>query len=257
MLKVKLYIMNPEKFQDRREVLKEKLDKTKFKYEFMSINDEIELTPSAILKNHDSKKTRNSFGRDFSRGELASTLNHLLAYKKFIKSKNDVAIILEDDVTFNNKDFKHVVNFIAKTIDTSNPQVYLLTPVISYLNHNSTTINDKYKIASVVQAWGQAYIINRPAAKNAIETNKKSWIIADDWVRYNRYADISLFGVIPSIVKINEIFNSNLMEDRGKSTRKNKTFKYILSRNKYKLMADMKKFFWFIPFKGYVRNKEV
>ena len=257
MLKVKIYIMNPEKFQNRRSVLKDKLNNTKFKYEFMSINDEVELTHDAIVKNHDSKKTKDSFGRNFSRGELASTLNHLLAYKKFIESENDIAIILEDDVTFDNEIFERITNIVTKTIDVSRPQVCLLTPVISYLKYSSITIDSKYKIASVVQAWGQAYVINRLAAKSAIKTNNKSWIIADDWVRYNRYAGISLLGVIPSIVKINEIFNSNLMSDRSKSTRNNKTFKYILSRNKYKIMADVKKFFWLIPFRGYTRNKGV
>lgn len=257
MVKSKIYIMNPEKFQDRRNTLKEKINKTKFKYEFLSINDEVELTPDSILKNHDSKKTIDSFGRDFTRGELASTLNHLLAYKKFIESDNDIAIILEDDVTFDNKEFEHIVNFVTKTIDLLKPQAYLLTPVISYLKHNSIAIDSKHKIVRVIQTWGQAYIINKPAAIKAVITNKRSWIIADDWTRYNIYAGISLFCVMPSIVKINKDFDSNLMSDRNKSSRKSKTFKYILSRNRYKITADIKKIFWYIPFRGYVRNKDV
>lgn len=44
---------------------------------------------------------------------------------------------------------------------------------------------------------------------NIIAVNDSSWIVCDDWERYSRYADISLFGVIPPIARINEVFNSN------------------------------------------------
>ena len=46
----------------------------------MSINDDVELTPVAIAKNHDSKRAIDALGRDLTRGELASTLNHMLCY---------------------------------------------------------------------------------------------------------------------------------------------------------------------------------
>ncbi|WP_269450664.1 glycosyltransferase family 25 protein [Bathymodiolus septemdierum thioautotrophic gill symbiont] len=256
MKKIKIFIMNPEKFQDRRKSLKNRLDKTKFEYEFMSINDEVDLTPDAIVKNHNSKKTIDSFGRDFTRGELASTLNHLLAYEKFIQSGNEIAVILEDDVAFDSKEFEVIVNSIIKIINTSKPQICQLTPVTSYLKNNAIEIGDKHKIASVIQSWGsQAYIINRPAAINIIKVNKKSWIIADDWERYNRYAGISLFGVIPPIAIASGVFDSNLEKDRSQSLRNHKTLKYVLSRWKHKINADMKKYFYYIPFRGYIRNR--
>lgn len=153
--KIKIYVMNPKKFQDRRSVLKKKLDeldKTRFEYEFMSINDEISLTPCAILKNHNSKKTIDSFGRDFTRGELASTLNHLLAYEKFIQSEYEIAIIFEDDVAFNYEEFESIVNSTVKTIDASKPQMYQLTPVTSYLKYNAIKIDNKHKIVNVIQS---------------------------------------------------------------------------------------------------------
>ena len=70
--------MNPDKYYERRKALTNLLEKTPFQFQFIAINDDLELTPTAIAKNHDSKRTIDSFGRDFSRGELASTLNHLL-----------------------------------------------------------------------------------------------------------------------------------------------------------------------------------
>ena len=185
--------MNPDKFYERRKALSKLLEKTPFQFQFIAINDDLELTPTAIEKNHDSKRTIDSFGRDFSRGELASTLNHLFSYKKFLESENDLAIIMEDDADFIVDEFIFIIDQLTKIIDESKPQVYLLTPVISYLNNNSKDLSEDYKVVEVVQSWDSSgYIINREAAKKMINVNSKSWIIADDWVRSVSYTHLTL-----------------------------------------------------------------
>ncbi len=250
--------MNPDKYFERRKVLTELLKQTPFHFQFISIKDDIELAPAAILKSHDSKKTIDSFGRDFSRGELASTLNHQLSYKKFLDSQYDLAIILEDDADFIVDEFLKVIKKLKKIIDISRPQVYLLTSVISYLSRNSKELRDGYKVMEVVQSWDSSgYIINREAAKKMIIANSKSWFIADDWVRYKRYAKVDVFNLIPAIIKQNtDLFDSNLMTSRNKAI-KNRNLKYIFFRLSYKIISEIKKYFWQIPFKGYVRNKDV
>ena len=250
--------MNPDKYYERRVALTELLEKTPFQFEFVAINDDIELTDKAIATNHDSKRTIDSFGRDFSRGELASTLNHLLSYKKFLASENDLAIIMEDDADFIIDEFIFVIKRLIKIIDQRKPEVYLLTPVISYLKDNVKDLSEDYKIVKVIQSWDSSgYIINRKAAKEMINANSKSWFIADDWVRYRRHANVNIFSVIPTIIKQNlNVFGSNLMDSRNKAI-KNRTLKYVLSRICYKIISDVKKYFWLIPFKGYTRNKDV
>jgi len=179
-----------------------------------------------------------SFGRDFSRGELASTLNHLLSYSKFLDSENDIAIIMEDDAHFIVDEFIFVIDHLIKIIDIRKSQVYLLTQVI--------------------QSWDSSgYIITREAAKKMINANSKSWFIADDWIRYKRHANVDVFSVFPPIIKQNlDIFESNLMDSRNKAI-KTKSLKYVLSRIGYKIISDFKKYYWLLPFKGYVRNKNV
>ena len=257
-MKIIIFVMNPDKYYERRKALSKLLEKTPFQFQFTAINDELELTPAAIAKNHDSKKTVDSFGRDFSHGELASTLNHLLAYKKFLNSENDLAIIMEDDADFIVDEFIFVVNQLRKIIDESKPQVYLLTPVISYLNNHAKALSENYKVVKVIQSWDSSgYIINRKAAEKIIKVNSKSWIIADDWVRYIRHADVNVLSVIPTIIRQNLImFDSNLMSARNKAN-KNRSLKYILTRLGYKIAYDVKKYLWLIPFKGYVRNKNI
>ncbi len=250
--------MNPDKNYERRKALSELLEKIPFEFEFMAINDDIELTPEAIAKNHDSKRTIDSIGRDFSRGELASTLNHLLSYEKFLDSENDIAIILEDDADFIVDEFNRVIKLLTRIIDESKPQVHLLTPVISYLGNNSRDLSEDYKVVTVVQSLDSSgYIINREAAEKMISANSKSWFIADDWVRYKRHANIDVFSVIPTIIKQNlNVFDSNLMAARNKAI-KTRSLKYIITRLYYKIITDVIKYFWLMPFKGYIRNKDV
>ena len=250
--------MNPDKFYERRKVLTNLLEKTPFQFQFIAINDDLELTPNAIAKNHDSKRTIDSFGRDFSRGELASTLNHLLSYKKFLDSENDLALIMEDDADFIIDDFIFVIKRLIKIIDQRKPEVYLLSPVISYLKNNVKDLSEDYKIVKVIQSWDSSgYIINREAAKKMIKANSRSWFIADDWIRYKRHGKVDIYSVIPTIIKQNlDIFDSNLMASRNQAN-KSRSLKYILSRLSHKIISDIKKYFWLIPFKGYIRNKDV
>ena len=257
-MKTIILVMNPDKFCDRRVALTSLLKKTPFQFQFIAINDDLELTPGSIAKNHDSKRTIDSFGRDFSRGELASTLNHLLSYKKFLDTENDIAIVMEDDADFIIDEFILVIERLIKIIDKRKPQVYLLTPVISYLNSDSKDFSEDYKVVKVIQSWDSSgYVINREAAKKMINANSRSWFIADDWVRYKRHAKVDVFSIIPTIVKQNvNVFDSNLMASRKKAI-KSRSLKYILSRLAHKSISDIKKYFWLIPFKGYIRNKDV
>ena len=257
-MKIIIFVMNPDKYYERRVALTELLEKTPFQFEFIAINDDVELTDKAIAKNHDSKRTIDSFGRDFSRGELASTLNHLLSYKKFLESENDLAIIMEDDANFIIDEFIFVIKRLIKIIDQSKSEVYLLTPVVSYLKNNAKDLSENYKIVKVIQSWDSSgYIINREAAIKMIKANSKSWFIADDWVRYRRHAKVDIYSVIPTIIKQNvKVFDSNIMASRNNAI-KNRSLKYILSRLSHKIISDFKKIFWLIPFKGYIRNKDV
>ena len=257
-MKYTIFVLSPEKFIERRNHISRLFDKASIKFEFLSIDDEAVLTPDSIKEIHDKKRTLDSFGRDLTRGELASTLNHLLAYRKFLDSNNEVVVILEDDANFNVNNFRLIIDLLIKMVNNKKPQVYLLTPTTSYLNHNAKQINKDFKIVNVVAAWGAGYIINRAAATKILDVNARSWIICDDWVKYKKYANINLMAVVPPIIQPDRRFESNLLADHEDASKqkafKQRSLKYILSRNKDKIAADLKKYLWLIPFRGYIRN---
>ena len=65
----------------------------------------------------------------------------------------------------------------------------------------------------------------------------------------------------PEVLKGEELFHW-LADHKDQVARavvkalKSRTLKYVLSRMSYKIISDVKKYFWLIPFKGYVRNKD-
>ena len=126
------------------------------------------------------------------------------------------------------------------------------------LYFNSIKLNKDYKAVEIVQSLDSAgYILNRKIAEKLLNANSKAWFIMDDWVRYKRHANVSVFGVIPPILNQNvSVFKSNLMFSRNNAV-KSRTLKYMLTRITYKIIADAKKYFWQIPFKGYIRNKDI
>ena len=253
MMKMKIYIMNPPKFSDRKLLLEKKLSGLDFHYEFLSINDKAELSEEGLKKNHDRQKTIDSFGRDFTGGEIASTLNHLCAYRKFLDSGDSFALILEDDVTFDASKFASIIDaFLRRGATTAEAEVILFTPVNEYLKANTLEINNDYKLVTVVETFGaQAYLINRLAAENALKTNEKSWILCDDWVRLRRHAKIKISSIFPPIAKSNPEIASNLDQDRNRTSRDQKTLKYILSNLRYKATKYLLRYLWQKPFRGY------
>ena len=253
MLNIKIYVMSPPKFSDRKLLLEKKLSRLDFHYEFLSINDETELSEEGLKKNHDRQKTIDSFGRDFTRGEIASTLNHLCAYRKFLDSGDSFAIILEDDVTFDASKFASIINaLLGRGATTAEAEVILFTTVNEYLKANTLEINNDHKLVPVVRALGaQAYLINRLAAGNALKTNEKSWILCDDWVRYRRHAKIKISSIFPPIAKSNPEIASSLAQDRSRTSRGQKTLKYILSNLRYKATTYLLRYLWQKPFRGY------
>ena len=75
-------------------------------------------------------------------------------------------LFMEDDADFIVDDFILVIERLIKIIDKSKPQVYLLTPVISYLNSNSKDFSEDYKVVKVIQSWDSSgYVINRRSGK--------------------------------------------------------------------------------------------
>jgi len=254
--KLPIFVINMEKDKERKAYITKKLNEYQLSFDFINAVDGRLLDEKYIKQMISKNKAIDSIGREMSRGEIGCAMSHLHVYQKMVEEDIEQAIILEDDIDINYDNFNEIIDFLAKE-NNNKPQVHLLTESISYLSKNTQKIDGIYNIARVVQALSTAgYVINQSAAKQMLGINKKVWIVADDWVRYRMHTDVDVSCVVPCVIKENpSIANqSSITSERNKKI-KTRTIKYILSRNKNKIIADIKKYFWFIPFKGYVRVK--
>jgi glycosyl transferase family 25 len=245
-----------EKEKARKAHMTKKLDEHQLSFNFIEAVDGRLLDEKRISQITLKNKMINSIGREMSKGEIGCVMSHLHVYQKMVDKGIEQAIIFEDDIDINYENFDEIIDFLVKE-NSNKPKVHLLTKTISYLSKNTKKINSLYNIAHIVQALSAAgYVVNQAAARQMLSINKKAWILADDWARYKMHTGIDILCVFPPIVKENPSTSnqSSIIGERDKMIKK-RTIRYILSRNKNKVIADLKKYFWFIPFKGYVREK--
>jgi GR25 family glycosyltransferase involved in LPS biosynthesis len=95
--RLKIFVINLERAQDRRLAMKKQLDAFNIPFEFFPAIDGQHLTP-ADLALYSSAETLRIHGRDLSRNEIGCALSHLSIYQLLLNAPFDECLILEDDV---------------------------------------------------------------------------------------------------------------------------------------------------------------
>jgi glycosyl transferase family 25 len=111
--------------------------------------------------------------------QIGCALSHLYVWKKIAESKDEMAIVFEDDVIFTkdfNEKFKDTINNIPQyfdllylgRLDNSNPIFFLLTFLAGLSKINETKV-DEYLIHPRCAIQAHAYIISKKGAKKLIK----------------------------------------------------------------------------------------
>lgn len=186
-----IYVVSLKESSSRRVNLKKQFPEF---YPYMNIVDAIngcELDVSFYFK--EMTKIKKKYDRILSPNELACTLSHVHVLKKFLKTNNKYALILEDDVIGEDAGIYELTK-ILKTIDLNG--VLLCggqegLPADWYkfrygakcgANHENLFIVDPYSIK--FYARSVCYVINRDFALSYIEKNSSIIFLADDWQEY-------------------------------------------------------------------------
>jgi len=110
--------------------------------------------------------------------QIGCALSHLYVWKKIAESKDEMAIVFEDDVVFTkdfNEKFKHTINNIPQDFDllylgwsdNSNLIFFLLTFLAGLSKINETKV-DEYLIHPRCTLSSHAYIISKKGARRLI-----------------------------------------------------------------------------------------
>jgi glycosyl transferase family 25 len=194
-MSIKIFIINLKSCKDRREKTLSECKKIGFSAEIFTAIDGRELTQeqlNVMVKDH----TINGL----TKGEIGCSLSHIGVYKKICDEKIERALILEDDIAFNDNIpnvLKEVEKF-DKTVDE--PFVYLLSFVKSRIE-NRINIFCNIKFYDVYRAdLACGYVINLKAAQNLQDYLYPVRFTADDWKFFKFGAKINIKAVLPEVV---------------------------------------------------------
>ena len=188
----------------------------------------------SISKN---KKFINPLNTNMNDQEICCSLSHLKAYERFINSKFDYALILEDDAFFIDKFTENLKKFLIKNF-IHEKQIIFLSELWEFFK-KPIDKNNNYEIVNVTNAvMGHAYLINKKAAISISSFNYPVKTLADNFIIFKLYCGVNLLGLNPFILKQDhKKFNSSIPV----GNKMNKVF--LFKRSYYRLVNKIFRLF--------------
>ena len=115
---LKIFIINLDRAEERRNFFIKHFKKLKINYEIFKAHDGKSLTKKQLFK-YSSDLSFKFENRALSLDEIACSMSHLSVYKKIVKNSIAEAIIFEDDIIINSK-LIQIVNKIPKNVELVN-----------------------------------------------------------------------------------------------------------------------------------------
>lgn len=216
---IPVFIINLKKDRQKKEHMQKQCEKNQLIPIFIEAIYGNDLSKDTISQVYSKELSLKYIGRELTKGEIGTALSHLSIYKKMVDQNIETALILEDDVDFQVSK-QEVMNIVQKL-----PHGWECI----MLGHHAKRSRDIDTLASIWQkkhiddnlrcirfaeqpfgAYG--YIINKAGALKRLKNFKIIDRPIDDWNDLH----LNLYGIQPSIIKIDKSFlnDSNLTQER-------------------------------------------
>lgn len=210
---VKVHVINLKTSTDRKQYIEQLLSPYQ---DFMDVHiveavDGRSLFERQLNELWNQKETYETYGRYMKGGEIGCALSHRKCYEEMLGNGDEVALVLEDDVVFEeNADVRGIITSVDMMLRTKKPMVVLLSGSYWYFRRKSLLVAN-CGLASVFEAMGaMSYMINRAAAEIMTAVDKK--YLADDWYNW-RGEGIMVYAVHPHIAGDFDMFKSDIAGD--------------------------------------------
>lgn len=195
----KIYVISLERAKERWDFMQQELKNLSLPYEKIQAVDGTQLSEKD-LKNVDKKTYKSFFKHEPELGTIGCYLSHKNVWQKFLDSEDEFAIVLEDDVEFDQKLLEKVVSELIKK--------KRLWDIVSFeLNHHGLPIKIKKIDNNYLCSYltnvkhSGAYIINRGAAKKFLSKIFPIKMPIDHYFTRAWEFGVNFLGVEPRIVK--------------------------------------------------------
>ncbi len=176
----RIFVINLERDQLRREQMRERLDALGLAFEFLPavLGTAIDLD---TCPHYDGARRRRYFGRDMTQGEVGCLLSHRRIYEIMLRDDVACALVLEDDVTFE-PDFAEVLRALMDNPVKWDMVRFLGSPKIYRLGRRLIApLVGRYWIARIPGTHGGAhgYLLTQNAARILLAHTARSWLPID------------------------------------------------------------------------------
>ena len=222
MNNIPIFIINLRKSIDRKEHMQQLCKQHALDCQFIDAVYGKELDEEELATVYDKSRALVEFGRELTVGEIGVALSQKKIYQKMVDENIEKAIILEDDVTFDNsihellgsienfpKDWECTLLFYHRIHPSLNRYCVSL--------RNRISVSKNLKIVRFIDLMDGAagYVINLSGAKKLLSSLEKGIYKPIDNYTGDEY-HINLYGLYPQVVHIDHALglNSTLAEDR-------------------------------------------
>ena len=164
-----VYYINLDKATDRKEALLPLLKKLEIPFERIPAIYGKDLPEEEKSKLANKWIFRMLMQKDIMDGEIGCYMSHLKTWQEFLGSKHSYALILEDDVSFNPKELKELINLLVSSNDkwdcvNIDPHRPGNPKIIKKLSEKFNLTVPKQRV------WlADCYLINRKAAASLVK----------------------------------------------------------------------------------------
>ncbi|MEK9495338.1 glycosyltransferase family 25 protein [Photorhabdus sp. P32] len=209
---MKIFVINLEKDVDRKKAIQEQLQKIDIDAEFINAVYGKELTTEQL-----QYACSNFDNISLTLGEVGCSMSHINVYKEMIDKNIPIALILEDDVKFNDN-LCTVLSSLEKYPQalSAKPYVFLLNKTNEYFASFKKPLIDNYNIVNVIDAAGTfGYVLNLTTAKKLYQYLQPVRFVADDWKLFREQGVIKLKGIIPPVIHHSPNFLNSSIGERN------------------------------------------
>ena len=168
---IPIWIINLKRSKDRRQHMENLMNKYNLKYEFIEGVDADQLSKEELKKYLSPIKPLFKIGRFLTPGDVGCTLAHMKCWKKMQEENIEEAVVLEDDIFFNEK-FAEFVKLKHK-FPSDWEFINFSTPAKSVIFHKER-IFDIYSFTKFIEPheWLSAYALNLKGVKKLLDCLK-------------------------------------------------------------------------------------
>lgn len=199
--KVEGYLINLDRAPERLHNVMKKLHELDFPIHRVAAIDGNTLSDDYISSIADEFTYLKFFRTLPENGTIGCSLSHLRAWKEFLKSDNEFALICEDDITFNPQELMNAINQLIAKKNLWNI-INFETLHEGYPQEIMRLSGDKSLVVYLTNiTHAGCYLINRQTAYRLIEKFYPIKVPVDHYFTASWEFGITILGVEPRIVK--------------------------------------------------------